>query len=1021
MATNLVVNGVSYSYPQTGDQAGWGDQATFWATAVTSGMLQKAGGAFTLTGDANFGTNFGLIAKYFTSVAASAAATGTFRLASTDTIAWRNNANTGDIALSKNASDVVLFNGIAYADLSSIQTFTNKTLSAAANTITGLTNTNLSGSAGITYANLSLGGNIVNADISASAAIAFTKLALLSANSVLANNTGSPAIPASVAMTSAATASAVSIRDANANLSLNNLIESLQVVVSAAGTTTLAVGSPYLTQITGVTTQAITLPVASTLSLGQAFAVLNRSTGAVTVNSSGANLVQTMAANSQLIVTCVLISGTTAASWDAAYSTGVAGFTNPMTTGGDLIYGGASGVATRLANGSAAQVLTSNGTTLAPSWQPAGTASPLTTKGDLYGFAAANARIPVGSDNKIATADSTNANGLSYLYPVGKNYVSNPSFESGLATNWTLGTIGTLTNALPTGTPTFGSGAAGTLSLAIVSSGQLSGASSLSYVSSAATTAGNMFASSAMTIDISDQAKWLNFSFYYSAFSGSANCNFSGTSSNSYAVAFYDVTNSVWLGQSANFGMVQGSGVGICSGGFQTNSNTLSVRMCIFNSNATAGAATLYFDDFFLGRAPVVVGAAMSDWISSAGVPMTGFGTITSLVYKSKRVGDSLEVLGSFTSGTPTGVSAQIGVYWNGTAYTVDTSKCGPSQLIGIAGNNSSSATFFQEGVLAPSSNQTFVNMSVQQSTTSILTSVLATSLTGAGGIIEFSFSVPIVGWSSNTVQSSDFLGQTVSWNGTQTSQAATANVTDIAFTTINDRTGSWNGTQFKAPVSGDYIVVGQVTNSVAASAAIYVGGALYNNGYFTSAGVGGASSGSVLLTGVSANALISVRSTGTGTVTLSTIGIYKLAGPAVVQATESVNGRYFSCTTTLTSAFTTMTYLTKDFDSHNAYSAGTLTIPVGGKFQFNAGLFGAMTGAINGAQEIAIFKNGTEITSALQVCGGSQTNLASNISDTVSCLAGDLITVRALNNNTSPSIVASNFRNYLSWARVGN
>jgi len=42
--------------------------------------------------------------------------------------------------------------------------------------------------------------------------------------------------------------------------------------------------------------------------------------------------------------------------------------TNPMTTGGDVIYGGASGTPTRLANGTASQVLQSNGTTLAPSW-----------------------------------------------------------------------------------------------------------------------------------------------------------------------------------------------------------------------------------------------------------------------------------------------------------------------------------------------------------------------------------------------------------------------------------------------------------------------------------------------------------------------------------------------------------------------------------------------------------------------------------------------------------------------------
>lgn len=41
---------------------------------------------------------------------------------------------------------------------------------------------------------------------------------------------------------------------------------------------------------------------------------------------------------------------------------------SPMTTGGDLIYGGASGTGTRLANGAAGSYLQSNGTTLAPSW-----------------------------------------------------------------------------------------------------------------------------------------------------------------------------------------------------------------------------------------------------------------------------------------------------------------------------------------------------------------------------------------------------------------------------------------------------------------------------------------------------------------------------------------------------------------------------------------------------------------------------------------------------------------------------
>lgn len=50
--------------------------------------------------------------------------------------------------------------------------------------------------------------------------------------------------------------------------------------------------------------------------------------------------------------------------------------TNPMTTGGDVIYGGASGVPTRLANGSVGQVLTSAGGTSAPTWQTPKTGVP---------------------------------------------------------------------------------------------------------------------------------------------------------------------------------------------------------------------------------------------------------------------------------------------------------------------------------------------------------------------------------------------------------------------------------------------------------------------------------------------------------------------------------------------------------------------------------------------------------------------------------------------------------------------
>jgi len=47
----------------------------------------------------------------------------------------------------------------------------------------------------------------------------------------------------------------------------------------------------------------------------------------------------------------------------------------------------------------------------------AGTSIPLTTKGDLFGFDTANARIPIGSNNQVLTADSAQALGLKWATP----------------------------------------------------------------------------------------------------------------------------------------------------------------------------------------------------------------------------------------------------------------------------------------------------------------------------------------------------------------------------------------------------------------------------------------------------------------------------------------------------------------------------------------------------------------------------------------------------------------------------
>ena len=85
---------------------------------------------------------------------------------------------------------------------------------------------------------------------------------------------------------------------------------------TAAGTTTLTSDSSFYQIFTGSTTQTITLPVVTTLITGWTFHIVNNSTGNLTVNSSGANLVSTIPPGTTLMATCILVTGTTAASWE---------------------------------------------------------------------------------------------------------------------------------------------------------------------------------------------------------------------------------------------------------------------------------------------------------------------------------------------------------------------------------------------------------------------------------------------------------------------------------------------------------------------------------------------------------------------------------------------------------------------------------------------------------------------------------------------------------------------------------
>lgn len=234
-----------------------------------------------------------------------------------------------------------------------------------------------------------------------------------------------------------------------------------------------------------------------------------------------------------------------------------------------------------------------------------------------------------------------------------------------------------------------------------------------------------------------------------------------------FRIFAYDVTNSTLI-TPTTFSKVLGAS-GQVYAQFPVSTNTAQVRVGIHIARTSTGAATITFDDVSLSNASVPVGMAGSDWLAYTPT-FTGFGTVSTQNFRYRRVGDSVEIQGRFTFGTPTATEARLSLPLN---LNID-SSIDTLELAGWAARNAVS-TNYDFAVLAEPSVSYFTFGNSVGGSAAVLAKQNGNALGGSGNICSVQARIKVAGWSANVSvgESSSFFISSYLANGTRVTGTA--------------------------------------------------------------------------------------------------------------------------------------------------------------------------------------------------------------------------------------------------------
>jgi hypothetical protein len=598
----------------------------------------------------------------------------------------------------------------------------------------------------------------------------------------------------------------------------------------------------------------------------------------------------------------------------------------------------------------------------------------------------------------------------------GINYITNGRAESD--------TTGWATYADAAGTnPVDGTGGSPSSTFTRSTSSPLRGSGSFLWTKSAANRQGEGF-SYAFTIADEDKGKVLQGVLNYAISSGTY-------ADDDMTIWIYDVTNAALI-QPAPYKIK--NHLLVCDKipfEFQTASNSNSYRLIVHTASTSAVAYTIKLDDISVGPTAKLYGSPVTDPVAYTPT-FTGFGTPSSVNFKSWRVGKILYVTGTFVNGTPTATEGRITLGFGGVSGNVTTASTLPalSRVGDWSDTGTSSTTDFRHRQVLIEVSKTYMVFGAENSTANgSLTKQNGNGVSGAGTTISIEAAFEIEGWSSSVVMSTDANTNVVAFSANDSNTAATTSV-PFKYTTITQNTtGSYDSStgKFTAPMPGTYYFYATVYSASAGNNLL-----LYKNGSAIAQGpvqTNASYPAMVSWSGpMNASDTMEVRPgasiTASPSATTDIFYGFRLSGPSQIAASENVSALYTGApaTGTLTGSFNTTTFGTLVKDTHGAYSGGTYTVPISGTYSVAATAEVTATYILGKYAQIGVYVNGVQkavgyiLTAAAVSDAGPSVHINS-----LPLLAGDLVTIKYYCDATGPAYASTAAYNYFSIVRTGN